>query len=703
MIIYSLLFLLLSNAATVRRDKSILYSRQTIIILLYSCIICLNSLALSYLDMGVSLYGGLFHATSITQVFHVFIFLVTAVILQLTAFYPRRVLVDKCSSIHKLIFAKFIYNNTEIINKMAQQFKIIEYPLIILFIITGGILLVSTSDIVSVFLSVELQSYGLYLLCTLYRNSELSTSAGLTYFLLGGLSSCFILLGTSLLYANLGTTNLDGFYVITSLSNIANDYQNDVIALSKPFYINVSLILVSVGFLFKVSAAPFHFWSPDVYDAIPTIVTTFVALVAKLSIFIFLLGLVHDTSNFLFQFNWTSSLLISSLLSLIIGTVLGLTQFRIKRLLAYSTISHLGFILLALSINSIEAIQAFIFYLMQYTISNLNAFIILISIGFSLYPFVNNNSDNKQHLNLLDRNNSPIQLISQIKGYFYLNPILALSFSITIFSLVGIPPLIGFFAKQMVLSAALDSGYVFLALIAILTSVIGAVYYLGLIKQMFFSKPEYQLNTVLKDKLMYGEFSFFSEYSESPTLRALYNRVNLVNLWCWVNIVHLWSGVNRPNLWSCIVIIIYYVFKDTLFSIWLHNIIITIIFALPFIYDWKNKYQTPQKVIFKVNYVNLWSCIVITLYYVFKDTLFSIWLHNIIITIIFALPYFYGWKSKNQAPQQVTFKVNNIILSSYLTITISILTLILLLFIFTPQEWLSIANFLALILFNPDV
>ena len=708
MIIYSLLFLLLSNAATVRRDKSILYSRQTIIILLYSCIICLNSLALSYLDMGVSLYGGLFHATSITQVFHVFIFLVTAVILQLTAFYPRRVLVDKCSSLHKLIFAKFIYNNTEIINKMAQQFKIIEYPLIILFIITGGILLVSTSDIVSVFLSVELQSYGLYLLCTLYRNSELSTSAGLTYFLLGGLSSCFILLGTSLLYANLGTTNLDGFYVITSLSNIANDYQNDVIGLSKPFYINVSLILVSVGFLFKVSAAPFHFWSPDVYDAIPTIVTTFVALVAKLSIFIFLLGLVHHTSNFLFQFNWTSSLLISSLLSLIIGTVLGLTQFRIKRLLAYSTISHLGFILLALSINSIEAIQAFIFYLMQYTISNLNAFIILISIGFSLYPFVNNNSDNKQHLNLLDRNNSPIQLISQIKGYFYLNPILALSFSITIFSLVGIPPLIGFFAKQMVLSAALDSGYVFLALIAILTSVIGAVYYLGLIKQMFFSKPEYQLNTVLKDKLMYGEFSFFSEYkySESPTLRALYNRDN------------------RPNLWSCIVIILYYVFKDTLFSIWLHNIIITIIFALPFIYDWKNKYQVPQKVIFKVNYDNLWSCIVIILYYVFKDTLFSIWLHNIIITIIFALPYcygwmsklhnriitiifalpsFYGWKSKNQAPQQVTFKVNNIILSSYLTITISILTLILLLFIFTPQEWLSIANFLALILFNPDV
>ena len=141
----------------------------------------------------------------------------------------------------------------------------------------------------------------------------------------------------------------------------------------------MSLLILSVGFLFKVSAAPFHFWSPDVYDAIPTIVTTFVAIVAKISILIFLLEIVHYTSNSLFvsQYSWTSSLLVSSLLSLIIGTIVGLTQFRIKRLFAYSTISHLGFILLALSINSIESIQAFIFYLMQYSLSNLNAFIIL--------------------------------------------------------------------------------------------------------------------------------------------------------------------------------------------------------------------------------------------------------------------------------------------------------------------------------------
>jgi NADH-ubiquinone oxidoreductase chain 2 len=212
---------------------------------------------------------------------------------------------------------------------------------------------------------------------------------------------------------------------------------------------------------------------------------------------------VHYTSSSLFtdNFNWISALLISSLLSLIIGSVLGLTQFRIKRLFAYSTISHVGFILLALSINSIESIQAFIFYLMQYSISNLNAFIILISIGYSLYFYVNENEEYKL---LKDKNNSPIQLVSQLRGYFHINPILALSLAITVFSFAGIPPLLGFFAKQMVLSAALDNGYVFITLVAILTSVVSAVYYLNIIKELFFFKPEYKINSVVLDTNLKG-------------------------------------------------------------------------------------------------------------------------------------------------------------------------------------------------------
>jgi NADH-ubiquinone oxidoreductase chain 2 len=562
--ITSILFLLLSNAVTLRRDKSILYSRVSIIVLLYCSLPAFNSLFITSLDTGIGLYGGLFHATSTTQIFHIFIFLISAVILQLTAFYPRRVWIPEYSSLKKIMFYKFLYYRTKIVNKMGEQFKIIEYPLILLFIVTGATFLVSTSDLVSIFLSIELQSYGLYLLSTLYRNSELATSGGLTYFLLGGLSSGFILLGTSLLYANSGTTNLDGIYVITSLSDLANE-SNNVLYWYKSYYIHFSLLILSVGFLFKVSAAPFHFWSPGVYDAIPTIVTTFVAIVAKISIFIFFLELVHYTSNslFNFEFTWTSSLLVSSLFSLIIGTVVGLTQKRIKRLFAYSTISHVGFILLALSINSIESIQAFIFYLMQYSISNLNAFIILISIGFSLYYYVNDNDEFKE---LADKNNSPIQLTSQMKGYFYINPVLALSLAITIFSFAGIPPLIGFFAKQMVLSAAIDSGYVFLALIAILTSVIGAVYYLNIIKQVFFDKPDYEINPELIKANLHGNIS-----------------------------------LSQKN--------------------------------------------------------------------------------NVLI-------------------EKVEFKINNIILSSSLTITISVLTLIILLFIFIPQEWLSMANILAMILFN---
>ena len=186
----------------------------------------------------------------------------------------------------------------------------------------------------------------------------------------------------------------------------------------------------------------------------------------------------------------------SALLSLILGAVLGLTELRIKRLFAYSTISHLGFILLSLSINSIESVQAFIFYLIQYSISNLNAFIILLTIGYSLFYYVN---DSPQYKQLEDKNNSPIQLINQLQGYFYINPVLALSLTITIFSFVGIPPLIGFFAKQMVLSAALDSGYIFLTLVAILTSVISAVYYLNMIKKVYFDSAEHKINPEVAD------------------------------------------------------------------------------------------------------------------------------------------------------------------------------------------------------------
>lgn len=564
MVIVSLILLLLSNAITLRRDKSILYSRATITILLVSSLIAYDNLYFLFLNKGIGIFGGLFHSTSTTSVFHIFILLISSVILLLTAFYPRKVWLKEYSSMDKLLFSKLIYYQTIILNKMGEQYKIIEYSLIILFIVTGSIFLISTSDLVSIFLSIELQSYGLYLLSTIYRDSEPATSGGLMYFLLGGLSSCFILLSTALLYANSGTTNLDSLYIITSISNVSQDNMASLLYWYKSYYIHISLLFMSVGFLFKVSAAPFHFWSPDVYDGIPTIVTTFVAIIAKISIFIFLLELVHYTSKSMFDmdFSWTMSLLFSSLLSLVIGTVVGLTQSRIKRLFAFSTVSHVGFILLALSIHTVESTQAFMFYLMQYSISNLNAFILLITIGYSLYCYVYKSNKNNDD-NLQDVNNSPIQLIDQLKGYYYINPWLSISLAITLFSFAGIPPLIGFFAKQMVLSAAIDSGYFFMSLVAILTSVISAVYYLAIIKQIFFDKPDYTINNELND----------------------FNADGLIT-------------------------------------------------------------------------------------------------------------------EKNTIIKKVNIRINNIVISSSLSLSISIITFIISLFIFIPQEWLSVANLLALILFN---
>jgi NADH-ubiquinone oxidoreductase chain 2 len=265
MLIYSTLILLLSNAVTIRRDKSILFNRVAIIILLYSIILGILSSYLFSLDKGVSIYAGLFNVTNITQTFQIFVFIISAVILLLTGFYPRKIILKEYSrgTPKNILPYNYSFYKTKIINKMGEQYKIIEYPLILLFIIIGGVFLISSSDLISIFLSIELQSYGLYLLSTLYRNSELATSAGITYFLLGGLSSCFILQGTSLLYANSGVTNLESIYIITSLTDISyKEYNGDNICNLYEYnfqYINISLLILSVGFLFKVSAAPFHF------------------------------------------------------------------------------------------------------------------------------------------------------------------------------------------------------------------------------------------------------------------------------------------------------------------------------------------------------------------------------------------------------------------------------------------------------------
>jgi NADH-ubiquinone oxidoreductase chain 2 len=215
MLLTFLLLLLFSNGLTVRPDTSILYSRIGLLIIFYSIISSVSSFYITYLQKGIGLYNGLFNVTSITHSFQIFILLVSGIILLMTGFYPRKKYKGDSTSLLDT-FTKRVKQYTSIINKVSEQFTIIEYALIIIFVITGATLLLASGDLGSIYLCIELQSYSLYIISAMHRNSESSTGSALTYFLLGGLSSCFILLGIALIYANSGLTNLDGIYSVIS-------------------------------------------------------------------------------------------------------------------------------------------------------------------------------------------------------------------------------------------------------------------------------------------------------------------------------------------------------------------------------------------------------------------------------------------------------------------------------------------------------
>jgi NADH-ubiquinone oxidoreductase chain 2 len=276
MLVYSILFILISIAVNNRRDTSIIYTRLSIIAIIYSLIIININFNLNYLNIGTILFNGLIHLENYSMVFIYFILILSILILCITAFFPRKYnknLINNTEVYNNTIifreYSKFNLLSKLILNKKLEQFRIIEYPLIILFCITGAIFLISSSDIVSIFLSIELQSYSLYLISAIYRNSEYSVGASLTYFLLGGLSSCIILLGISLLYINIGNTNLENIYIINNISTTySNNFINDEIVNNiyiykyifiQYIYIQIALVIMSIGFLFKISAAPFHF------------------------------------------------------------------------------------------------------------------------------------------------------------------------------------------------------------------------------------------------------------------------------------------------------------------------------------------------------------------------------------------------------------------------------------------------------------
>jgi NADH-ubiquinone oxidoreductase chain 2 len=584
MIFFSILILIVAIALPSINNNisSNIYIRISSIILLYSGLLALNAINIPALGSGIGLFSGLFHVTFISQLTDFFIFLIGSLIL---IAWP---LINNIKYNQKLLSNRL----TNKINKINIYST--EYSLIILFSTLGGSLLVSSADIVSMYLSIELQSFGVYILSTIFRDSDTATSAGLKYFLLGGLSSCLILLGGGLIYSFTGLTNFEAIYSLISVSD--NNY---IIQGS-----NLGFIFMIVGLLFKVAAAPLHNWAPDVYDDSPTIVTIWLTIMPKISILILLLELftqnigievglltanningielinninisslnyTNEISNInILNKEWTNYfteikilLLISSLLSLILGTIVGLAQTRIKRLLAYSTISHIGFILLALAISTEQSIESLLFYIVQYSITNLNTFLILISLSYLIYnsvlqkyfySIIKNNKyftiisiilqtikPNILYIIFLKMENlfnlfpdfifrsknsniiklskeikkglidTDIKFISELKGQFFSNPLLSLSLSICLFSMAGIPPLIGFFSKQFVLYSAVQSGYFFISIIAILVSVISASYYLKIIRVLH----ETNVNSSIKN-------SYSTVYNLRKRLLELY-------------------------------------------------------------------------------------------------------------------------------------------------------------------------------------
>lgn len=465
MLVISLLSLLIAVPLSSSNISPVQLTRVTSVVFFFAAALSLNGYYVTTIGSGVSLYSGLFHVSTVSLAIEAFIFIVGGLILLPWAS-------DYSSN-------SLSVSSTSISKEKNQEGKptIAEYPMIIVFTTIGASFLVSSTDLVSLYLAIELQSFAVYVLAALYRNSETATSAGLKYFLLGALSSAFILLGSSLIYAYTGLTNLDAISSLISVSTFDNVTQGVILG----------LVIMTVGFLFKIAAAPFHNWAPDVYDGVPTIVTTWLTVMPKISIFVLLLTLHSLTEGIGLSFGnvtvnvWQALLLVSSLLSLIVGTVVGLAQFRIKRLLSYSTISHVGFMLLALGVSGQESINAFLFYLIQYSLTTLDTFLILLAFGYliSLSP------NSKKTID--------VQFISQLTGQFYQNPLLALSLVICLFSIAGIPPLMGFFAKYTVLYTSIHNGYYFLALVGILTSVVSAAYYLRVVRVLYFESP----NTVL--------------------------------------------------------------------------------------------------------------------------------------------------------------------------------------------------------------
>nr|AJF36661.1 NADH dehydrogenase subunit 2 [Gefionella okellyi] len=329
--------------------------------------------------------------------------------------------------------------------------KSYEYILLFMISIIGLILVIRSNNLLSIYINIELLSLSFYVLSSYKKNSAYSIEAGFKYFILGAFSSGILLLGINYIY--LATNNIN----FIDLSYIYNHY----------FFL-IGMILFISGLLFKLGVIPFHTWLPDVYEGSLLPITTYYSLLPKFIILLLLVRILFNYWSFL-SLEWQILILISSLLSITIASIIAINQKKIIRLLAYSSISHYGYLLLGLISYNITSIQSIVIYGIIYIITTLNIFTILLSLK-------------------TQQSNIEIKYVFELKGLHLLNPFLGFTMMISLFSLMGIPPLAGFFAKYFIFVALINSNLFYISLITIILSVISAFYYLYLIKIMYFDK-----------------------------------------------------------------------------------------------------------------------------------------------------------------------------------------------------------------------
>ena len=331
-----------------------------------------------------------------------------------------------------------------------------EYPVLVLIATAGMMMMIAANDLIALYLGLELQSLALYVLASFARDSVRSTEAGLKYFVLGAVASGMLLYGASLVYGFAGTTNFD------SLSKLFADNGTPGIGLI------TGIVFISVGLAFKVSAVPFHMWTPDVYEGAPTPVTAFFSVAPKIAaLMLFVRVMVEPFGGLLGE--WRQIIWALSVASMVLGAVAAINQQNIKRLMAYSSIGHAGYALIGLAAGTAAGVRGILVYMAIYLFMNIGTFAVILC---------------------MRRQGKAVERIDDLAGLSRTHPGLALALGIFMFSMAGIPPLAGFFAKIYIFLAAIDSGLYTLAVIGVLASVVGAFYYLRIVKLMYFDEPK---------------------------------------------------------------------------------------------------------------------------------------------------------------------------------------------------------------------